>query len=74
MRLFEKSKVIHSAHPQLTHVKIKITFVAASAYRAVPLKGDAAHIPVDAVIAHAESACQLFAAQQLAILHIHCRI
>ena len=70
MRLFEKSKVIHSAHPQLTHVKIKITFVVASAYRAVPLKGDAAHIPVDAVIAQAESARQLFAAQQFAILHI----
>ena len=74
MRLFEKSKVIHSAHPQLIHVKIKITFVVASAYRAVPLKGDAAHIPVDAVIAQAEGARQLFAAQQLAILHIHCRI
>lgn len=57
-------------HPPLIHVKIKITFIAASAYRAVPLKGDAAHISVDAVIARAESARQLFAAQQFTILHI----
>ena len=57
-------------HPPLIHVKIKITFIAASAYRAVPLKGDAAHISVDAVIAQAESARQLFAAQQFTILHI----
>ena len=63
MRLFEKSKVIHSAHPQLIHVKIEIALITAPAYRAVPLKGDAAHIPVDAVIAQAESARQLFAAQ-----------
>lgn len=49
--------------PPLIHVKIEITFIAAPAYRTVPLKGDAAHIPVDAVIAQAEGACQLFAAQ-----------
>ena len=62
--------MIHSVHPPLIHVEVEITFVAASAYRALPLKSDAAHIPVDAVIAQAESARQLFAAQQLAILHI----
>lgn len=50
-------------HPQLIHVKIEIAFIAAAAYRAVPLKGDAAHISVDAIIAQAESARQLFAAQ-----------
>ena len=63
MRLFEKSKVIHSAHPQLIHVKIEIAFIAAPAYRAVPLEGDAAHISVNTVIAQAEGARQLFAAQ-----------
>ena len=47
----------------LIHVKVKITFIAAPAYRALPLKGDAAHIPVDAVIAQAEGARQFFAAQ-----------
>ena len=62
--------MIHSVHPPLIHVKIEITFIAAPAYRAVPFKGDAAHIPVDAVIAQAEGACQLFAAQQFAILHV----
>ena len=70
MRLFEKSKVIHSAHPQLIHVKIEIALITAPAYRAVPFKGDAAHISVDAVIAQAEGSRQLFAAQQFAILHI----
>lgn len=70
MRLFEKSKVIHSAHPQLIHVKIEIALITAPAYRAVPFKGDAAHISVDAVIAQTESTRQLFAAQQFAILHI----
>lgn len=63
-------KVFHSVHSSLIHVKIEITFIAASAYRAVPLKGDAAHVSVDAVIAQTESARQLFAAQQFAILHI----
>lgn len=63
MRLFEKSKVIHSAHPQLIHVKIEIALITAPAYRAVPFKGDAAHISVDAVIAQTESTRQLFAAQ-----------
>ena len=47
----------------LIHVKIEITFITASPYRAVPLKGNAAHISVDAVIAQAESACKFFAAQ-----------
>lgn len=70
MRLFEKNRVIHSVHPQLTHVKIEITFIAAPAYRAVPLKDDAAHISIDAVVAQTESTRQLFAAQQFAILHI----
>ena len=42
----------------------------ASPYRALPFKGDAAHIPVDVVVAQAEGTCQLFAAQQFAILHI----
>ena len=41
----------------LIHVKIEITFITASAYRAVPLKGDAAHISVYTVIAQAERAC-----------------
>ena len=36
----------------------------------MPLEGDAAHVPVDTVIAQAEGACQLFAAQQFAILHV----
>ena len=36
----------------------------------MPLKGDAAHISIDAVIAQTESTRQLFAAQQFAILHI----
>ena len=62
--------MIHSVHPPLIPVKIEITFIAATAYRAVPLKGDAAHIPIDAVITQAESARQFFAAQQFAILHI----
>ena len=57
-------------HPQLIHVKIEIAFIAAPAYRAVPLEGDAAHISVNTVIAQAEGARQLFAAQQFAILHI----
>ena len=51
-------------------VKIKITLIAAASDRAMPLEGDAAHIPVDAVIAQAEGARQLLAAQQFAILHI----
>ena len=42
----------------------------ASPDRALPLKRDAAHIPVNAVAAQAEGDCQLFAAQQFAILHI----
>ena len=63
MRLFEKSKVIHSAHPQLIHVKIEIALITAPAYRAVPFKGDATHISVDAVITRAEGARQFFAAQ-----------
>ena len=50
--------------------KIEVTFVTASSQRALSLKGDAAHISVDAVIAQAESARQLFAAQQFTILHI----
>lgn len=70
MRLFEKNRVIHSVHPQLTHVKIEIALITAPAYRAVPLKDDAAHISVDTVIAQAESARQFLAAQQFAILHI----
>lgn len=70
MRLFEKSKVIHSAHPQLIHVKIEIALITAPAYRAVPFKGDAAHIFVNTVIAQAKGARQLFAAQQFTILHI----
>lgn len=63
-------KVFHSVHSSLIHVKIEITFIAAAAYRAVPLKGDAAHVSVDAVIAQAESARQFLAVQQFAILHI----
>lgn len=51
-------------------VKIKIAFIMASPDRALPLKRDAAHIPVNAVAAQAEGDCQLFAAQQFAILHI----
>ncbi len=47
----------------LLPVKIKIAFIAAPSDRALPLEGDAAHIPVDTVIAQAESTCQLFAAQ-----------
>lgn len=66
----KKNRVIHSVHPQLTHVKIEIAFIAAAAYRAVPLKGDAAHIFVNTVIAQAKGARQLFTAQQFAILHI----
>ena len=62
--------MIHSVHPPLIHVKIEIAFITASAYRAFPLKGDAAHIPVNTIIAQAKSARQLFAAQQFAILHI----
>ena len=57
-------------------VKIKIAFIAAASDRAVPLEGDAAHIPIDAVIAQAEGGRQLPAAQQFAIFHIgegHCR-
>ena len=42
----------------------------ASPDRALPLKRDAARIPVNAVAAQAEGDCQLFAAQQFAILHI----
>ena len=38
-------------------------FIMASPDRALLLKRDAAHIPVDTVIAQAESTCQLFAAQ-----------
>ena len=57
-------------HMPLIPVKIKIAFVAAAPYRALPLKDDAAHVSIDTVIAQAESARQLFAAQQLAILHI----
>ena len=45
-------------------------FIMASPNRALPLKRDAAHIPVNAVAAQAEGDCQLFAAQQFAILHI----
>lgn len=45
-------------------------FIMASPDRALPLKRDAAHIPVNAVAAQAEGDCQLFAAQQFAILHI----
>ena len=56
--------------PPLIYVEVEITFIAAPAYRALPLKGDAAHISVDSVIAQAESARQFFAAQQFAILHI----
>ena len=47
----------------LTSVKIKITFITASPDRAMPLKGDAAHISVNPVIAQAERLCQLFAAK-----------
>ena len=36
----------------------------------MPLKGDAAHIPVYAVIAQTEGTRQFFAAQQFAVLHI----
>ena len=50
------------AHAQLIRVEVEITFVTASAYRAVPLKGNAAHIPVYTVITQTESARQLFAA------------
>ena len=51
-------------------VKIKIAFIAASAYRALPFKSDTAHISVNTVIAQAERACQFFAAEQFAIFHI----
>lgn len=44
-------------------VKTEITLVAPSSYRAVALKGNAAHISVYAVVAEAEGACQLFAAK-----------
>ena len=51
-----RQKDLRSLSP-LIPVKIKTAFITASAYRAVPLKGDAAHISVYTVIAQAERAC-----------------
>ena len=45
----------------LIPVKIKITFVAAAPYCALPLECDAAHVSVHAVVAKAESTCQFLA-------------
>lgn len=69
-KLIETRNFEYAYCPPLIHVKIEITFIAAPAYRALPLKGDAAHIPVDVVIAQTEGAGQLSAAQQFAVLHI----
>lgn len=38
-------------HAPLIHVKIKITFIIASSYRALPFKCDAAHVTVNTVVA-----------------------
>ncbi len=57
-------------HTPLISVKIKIAFITASSYRALPFKGNTAHISVNTVVAQAEGTCQLFTAQHLAVLHI----
>ena len=54
----------------LIPVKIKIAFITAPAYRALPSECDATHIPINTVVAQAEGSRQLFTAQQFAILHI----
>ena len=54
----------------LVPVKIRITCIAASSYRALPLEDDAAHIPVDTVITQTEGTRQFLAAQHFAILRI----
>ena len=46
---------------KLVSVEMKIAFITAASYRALPIKGDAAHIPVNAVVAETECGCQLFA-------------
>lgn len=51
-------------------IVIKIAFIAAAPYRAVSFESYAAHISVDSIVAKTESACQFFAAQQFAILHV----
>lgn len=71
---FYRSEFIcFSISQSLLPVKIKITSVAATTYCALPSEGDAAHIPVDTVIAQAEGSRQLFTPEQFAILHIGAR-
>ena len=53
----------HSRSFPVISVKIEIAFVATATYRALPLKGDAAHVSVYAVVTEAEGAAQLLAAE-----------
>ena len=59
-----------SAFSRLLFVKIKIAFVAAASQCFMSFKSNAAYIPVNAIIAQAESGGKLFAAEQFAIFHI----
>lgn len=45
-------------------VEIKVAFITAAPYRALPLESDAAHISVNAIVAETESARQFLTTQK----------